>query len=146
MHQHEIEIKYKTPLETVQVSEYTFECEQTIGEEVEIPIGATDHQINDVTIYKTATPAKTKGFAFGATKKSGQASSANTVELTVYTNQASTATPDDTFIITPANGYSWNDGDPIANPLAADIASVYVTNSGNAIAYLKVVAGNDPTP
>lgn len=134
----------KAPEGSVTIADYSIEVEDSSGKRVNIDVGAVNKEINEIGIFMAAVPEKTKVFAFAAKKIAGQAAAATTVELTIKTNDA--AAPDDTIVITDASGYDWNNGDPAVNPLTADIATVFVSNTGNAAAELIIIRGNDPTP
>jgi len=139
--QHTVTLTYKSEGGTSTITNYVFDCGKSINVEEDIPIGATDLELA-IDIPSTAD---TLGFAFGAKKKAGQAASANTVELEIRTNAPSTGTPDDSFTITDTNGFGWNNADPVVNPLTAAVTSLFITNTGNAIAELSIRAGIDPT-
>ncbi len=64
--------------------------------------------------------------------------------VTVETNSAST--PTNTITIPAGGSVVWYTGAPYANPLTADVTSLFVTNSGATAANFKFAALVDATP
>jgi len=66
-------------------------------------------------------------------------------DLTLETNSGSA--PDDTISLKANNPLIWEaDASYFANPLTADVTSLFVTNAGSTAANLRILALVDPTP
>jgi len=137
--QHTRTVKYKTEGGEETVSAYTFDVEESSNIELEIPIGAADQEVT-TNIPITAV---TKGFALSCKKKPGQSADL-TGELTVKTNIA--LTPDDTFVLNPTSGLSWDVGEPTAIPLTVAVTKLFVSNTGSGVCLLAIRTGLDATP
>ena len=139
MNQHTIVTTYRSEGGSVTVKTETLEADLSQNGEYEIPGSSTDMQINVNIPISTM-----KSFAFGCSKKTGQASTAIFTGLTIKTNSSSA--PSDTFTITPTNGIAWSTGDSNANPIGSAITALYITNDGDAIGNFVVRALLDSTP
>lgn len=65
--------------------------------------------------------------------------------LTIYTNDASTGSPDDTLTFTEAGIYTWENGSQGTFVLGTDVTALYVTNATGSAVDLEIRAVYDPT-
>lgn len=142
MNQATLTITYRNTAGTTTVSSEVVEGDQEINiEREQLAAGSVDIEF-DVTV----PVAKILAMALGCKRSAAVGGVANegSVEVTVQTNNGTT--PDDTFVITPQNGYGWSPGsiDPIL--VTEDITKLYVSITGTAKADISFRFLVDSTP
>jgi hypothetical protein len=65
--------------------------------------------------------------------------------ITVYTNDAGTGAPDNTFVLVANEPVLWWAGSLLTNPFTADVTALYVTNASGSTAAFKIRKLEDPT-
>jgi len=107
--------------------------DQTAGEEHTISEEIADSTANGLVAY-TLDFSQAKTFIMWST-----------TAMTVYTNEASTGSPAQTFVLVANVPIAWSDGQVASCPITTDITALYVTNASGSAGDLNIRSLQDPT-